>query len=143
MLAGFKANVDPARRKPVPSAPRSAERSAPNTERANAIGEMPTPAAYRDRVDLGDAFARGAIFGAHRLAYAMPTQAGCSAQECGAPVDMALAIHREVADALTFPVADICVDVGLLPEDRDDAGPHAPTAFQGFDARLGAVATAP
>lgn len=97
------------------------------------VGTFPVPAAYRDRADLGDAFARGALYGAHAVAYGVPTAAASAAIEAGAGRALALAIHDAARTDAAFLAGDVTEALGLTPPGTDDAGPHAPTAFQGFD----------
>jgi predicted DNA-binding transcriptional regulator AlpA len=133
VLAAIERNVDPARRKSAPSAPRSAERSVPNAERIEQLGQFPDPDLYRDRADLGDAFARGALYGAHVVAFALPTAIACALIEAGIPAAAATQTHARVRDDARFIVGDVTEALGLTPAGTDDAGPHAPTAFGGFD----------
>jgi hypothetical protein len=125
-------HVDPARQKEEQASLRSTpKRSTVHT--CPATGTFPTPEAYRDRFDIADPFLRGALYGAHAVAHGIPVAAGCTAQEVGvtgAGAVQAYGLGREEAVLL---VAGVCADLGLIPEGSDDAGPHIPTAFGGFD----------
>lgn len=139
--AALGQNVDPARRKEtvdrLQSTPRrSTVLACPET------GTFPTPAAYRVRTDLPDAFAAGALYGAHVVAFALPTALACALVEAGIPAAAAMQAHAEACDDTRFIVGDVTEALGLTPAGVDDAGPHAPTAFQGFDPRMAAAAVA-
>lgn len=134
-------NVDPARRKEAVDGLRS------TSQRSTALacpetGTFPTPAAYRARTDLPDAFTAGALYGAHVIAFALPTAMACALLEAGIPAAAAVQAHAEACDDTRYIVADVTEALGLAPAGTDDAGPHAPTAFQGFDPRMGAAASA-
>ncbi|GJD85751.1 hypothetical protein HPGCJGGD_3643 [Methylobacterium haplocladii] len=146
VLAAIRRNVDPARRKPVLSAPRSAERSEPNAEHPNAVpatGSFPVPEAYRDCDDLGDAFTRGALYGAHVVAFSVPTAVGCSLIEAGVASETAVRFYAEARDDVAFIVGDVAEALGLVPDGVDDAGQHRPTAFQAFDPQMAKLAITP
>ena len=135
VITAIDENTDPARR----SDKRSAERSEPNAEQISApgriaeIGTFPTPESYRDRGDLPDDFARGALYGGHVVAYGLPTAAASAAIEAGADRAIALKIHEAAKTDVAFIVGDVTEALSLVPEGTGDAGPYAPTAFGGFD----------
>lgn len=95
-------------------------------------GASPRPDAYRDRADLPDDFARGALYGAHLVAFGAPTAAASGAIEAGADPALAAALHDAIAAEAPFLVSDVTAALGLTPPGVEDAGPHAPTAFGGF-----------
>ena len=133
--AALVANTDPGRRseaRSAPSAARTPERSS-GWPRIAETGACPTPEAYRDRADLPDAFIRGALFGAHAVAYGLPTAAACAAQEAGAAPAAAVKAYGIAQEDAVLLVAGLCEDLGLVPAETEDAGPQRPTAFQGFD----------
>ena len=140
VLAAMAENIDPGRRSEDRSAP-NAERTAERTRAAPRLasagiaesGTFPVPAAYRDRTDLGDAFARGALYGAHVVAYGLPTAAASAAIDAGAGRALALKIHKAAKTDAAFIVGDVTEALSLVPAGTDDAGPHAPTAFGSFD----------
>lgn len=132
-------NVDPAQRKEAVDG----LRSAPQRSTALACpetGTFPTPAAYRARTDLPDAFAAGALYGAHVVAFALPTALACALVNAGIPAAAAVQAHADACEDTRFIVSDVTEALGLTPAGTDDAGPHAPTAFQGFDPRMAAAA---
>jgi hypothetical protein len=133
--AALVANTDPGRRsevRPAPNAARTPEQPS-SQPRIAQTGTFPTPDAYRDRTDLPDLFIRGALFGAHAVAYALPTAAACAAQEAGATPTAAVQAYGIAQEDAVLLVAGLCEDLGLVSAGTEDAGPHRPTAFQGFD----------
>lgn len=126
------ANTDPGRRKPTVDGLRSTPPRSTVYARSE-IGTFPIPAAYRDRADLGDAFARGALYGAHVVAYGLPTAAASAAIEAGGGRAFALAIYDAARTDAAFLTGDVTEAPGLALDGTDDAGPHAPAAFGGFD----------
>ena len=130
--AALAINTDPARQKDAVDGLRStATRSTVYTRPE--VGAFPTPAAYRDRADLGDAFARGALYGASVVAFGVPTAAASAAIEAGAGRTLALKIYDAAKTDAAFLTGDVTEALGLVPVGTDDAGPHAPTAFGAFD----------
>lgn len=121
-------STDPARSKPLPSRPQSTSTVYARPER----GTYPDPAAYRTRADISDDFTRGALYGAHLVAFGAPTAAASGAIEAGADPALAAALHDAVAAEAPFLVNDVTAALGLTPPGVEDAGPHAPTAFGGF-----------
>ena len=139
--AALGRNVDPARRKETVDGLRSTPRRSTVRGRPQ-IGTFPTPASYRVRSDLPDAFAAGALYGAHVVAFALPTAMACALVDAGVPAAAAMQAHAEACDDARFIVGDVTEALGLTATGVDDAGPHAPTAFHGFDPRLAAAAVA-
>ncbi|MHC2108369.1 hypothetical protein [Methylobacterium sp. CM6246] len=138
------ANVDPDRQKETVDRLRSTpRRSTVNGLPRPQIGTFPTPAAYRARTDLPDAFAAGALYGAHVVAFALPTAMACALVEAGISAAATMQAHAAACDDTRLIVGDVTEALGLTPAGDDDAGPHAPTAFQGFDPRMAAAAVAP
>ncbi|MFF9552735.1 hypothetical protein [Methylobacterium fujisawaense] len=139
--AALGRNVDPARQKEtvdgLQSTPvRSTALARPQT------GTFPDSATYRARTDLPDAFAAGALYGAHVIAFALPTAMACALVDAGVPAAAATQAHAEACEDTRFIVGDVTEALGLTPAGVDDSGPHAPTAFQGFDPRMAAAAVA-
>ncbi|WP_267423195.1 hypothetical protein [Methylobacterium sp. GC_Met_2] len=130
--AALDANTDPGRRKVSVDGLRSTP-SRSTVYARPATGTFPTPDAYRDRADIGDAFARGALYGAHVVAFALPTAIACTLVEAGIPAAAAVQAHAEACDDTRFIVGDVTEALGLTIAGVDDAGPHAPTAFGAFD----------
>ena len=140
--AALTANTDPARRKALPVSQSPAVSQSPVNAQP-LPSACPTPASYRARTDLPDAFASGALYGAHVVAFALPTAIACALVEAGIPATAAVAAHAEACDDARFIVGEVTEALGLTPEGVEDAGPHNPTSFQGFDPRMAAAAVAP
>lgn len=139
--AALGRNVDPARQKETVDGLQSTPARSTALAYPQA-GTFPDPAAYRARTDLPDAFAAGALYGAHVVAFALPTAMACALIEAGIPAAAAMQAHAEACEDTRFIVGDVTEALGLTPPGDDDAGPHAPTAFQGFDPRMAAAAVA-
>lgn len=92
----------------------------------------PDPAAYRSRADLPDDFARGALYGAHAVAYGMPHLAALAAAAAGADLAGQLAAHRAEREAAYVWVQDVTVALGLETEDASGPTALSPTAFMGY-----------
>ncbi|TXM65785.1 hypothetical protein [Methylobacterium sp. WL120] len=129
--AALAVNVDPVRQKATVDGLRSTStRSTVHTR--TETGTFPTPAAYRDRAELGDPFARGAMYAAAVVAYGVPTAAASAAIEAGAGRVLALKVYDAAKTDAAFLTGDVTEALGLALG-KDDAGPHAPTAFGAFD----------
>ncbi|WP_066927315.1 hypothetical protein [Methylobacterium sp. CCH5-D2] len=121
---------------------RTVARTAPRTgtstggaEVRSQIGTFPAPDAYRARSDLPDAFVQGALFGAHLVAFGIPTVVGCAAIEAGLSREVGLALHDAARIDAAFLVGGVCEDLGLIAPDAELPAVYQPAAFQGFDPR--------
>lgn len=133
VLSAIRQNVDPVRRKPVP-ADRSGVNGPVNGEHFEGIpaDPVPDPAAYRARTDLPDDFARGALYGAHAVAYQIPHTVALALNDRGAPHAEQIAAFRAEVDAAFLIVKDPMVAVGIEDEAADEPTALSPTAFLGF-----------
>lgn len=137
VLSAIRRNVDPVRRKPIPahrSGVNGPVNGPVNAERFEGIpaDPPPDPAVYRARTDLPDDFARGALYGAHAVAYQLPHTVALALNDRCAPHAEQIAAFRGEVDAAFLLVKDPMVALGIEDETADEPTALSPTAFLGF-----------
>ena len=92
----------------------------------------PDPASYRTRTDLPDDFARGALYGAHAVAYQVPHEAAYSVMDQGGTHAQQIAAYKAERDAVFLLVKDPMSALGVEDRESDEPTALSPTAFMGF-----------
>ena len=92
----------------------------------------PDPADYRTRADLPDDFARGALYGAHAVAYHAPHIVAFGLWLHHASHEEQIKAFSVERDAAHYLAHDVTKALGLEDSETEEPTPLSPTRFMGY-----------